>query len=782
MRYNSAQVLFFERGIRLHLRRLQIIGFKSFADRTVLEFGPGLTAVVGPNGSGKSNIADAIRWVTGEHNARHLRGAKLDDIIFAGTETRRQAGWAEVELILDNGDGLLPVPSSEVSVTRRVDRAGGSEALINGAPCRTRDIVDLFAGTGVGPRAYAFVGQGQVETVLDGRPEDRRTLVEEAAGITRYRARCLEAERHLQRVEPLIERLRDRVRDLESRLGPLARQAERARRRELLDAEARRLGLGLLRAEWEDLLRRLERLQERAARENEALEAHRREAEELEAELADRERAREAAESEEAAAVETAERLRRDLDAAARQLALAREQLSLRAAERRQAEARLDALRQNLARAKSRQAEEDARWAEARAALEAVEQETEPALAERAAADAALAAARQRLRAAQETLVEAERRLASLEADARGRAERDREAAARLQERFEEAARRCEEAERELQRAQEERDSALRRDEECRARWQEAEARRERAEAAHQEALQAWTAAQRREAEARSRAEVWDDVRRSAAGYADGPRAVLQAWRRGHPDLAEVLGAVAELVRVPAELERAIEVALGGSAQDIVVRTGAGAERAINWLKREKAGRATFLPLGGLRSSGPGERERDLARQPDALGWAADLVDAPAEAAPAVRHLLGRVLVARTLEAARRLAAASGYRVRVVTLDGEVVHPGGAMTGGVARRAGPGLVARERAAAEAAAALREAAQEAAAAAAAARRAAAELEAARAEAARLAAEARDAERARAFAERAYAEAAAALDRARGALEDARSAREAAARRA
>ncbi|MBE3590271.1 MAG: chromosome segregation protein SMC [Firmicutes bacterium] len=753
---------------------MQIIGFKSFADRTVLEFGPGLTAVVGPNGSGKSNIADAIRWVTGEHNARHLRGARLDDIIFAGTETRRQAGWAEVELVLDNADGLLPVPAAEVAVARRVDRAGGSEALINGTPCRTRDIVDLFSGTGVGPRAYAFVGQGQVETVLDGRPEDRRTLVEEAAGITRYRARCLEAERHLQRVEPLIERLRERVRELEARLLPLARQAERARRREALDAEARRLGIGLLRAEWEELRRRLERLEERAARESEALAAHRREAEELEAELAARQAEREAAEAEEAQAVAAAEALRRELDSAARRLAQAREQFSLRSAQRRQVEARLDALRQSLARAQERRSEEEARWAEARAALEAVEREAEPALARREAADTELAEARRRLRAAQEELLEAERRLASLEADARGLEEREREEAARRQERLAEAARRLEEAEKELRRAEAELEAARRRDDESRAAWLAAEERRERAEAELRAAQEELAAAQRREAEARSRAEVWEDVRRSAAGYADGPRAVLQAWRRGHPDLAEVLGAVAELVRVPAELERAIEVALGGSAQDIVVRSGAGAERAIAWLKREKAGRATFLPLDGLRSTAPAERERELARRPEAVGWAAELVAAPPEVEPAVRHLLGRVLVARTLEAARRLAAASGYRVRVVTLEGDVVHPGGAMTGGEARRAGPGLVARERAAAEAAAALRAAAQESAAAAATARRAAAALEAARAEAARLASAARDAERARAFAERAHAEAAEAVERARAAAEDARSA--------
>ncbi|MBX6351344.1 MAG: AAA family ATPase, partial [Clostridia bacterium] len=686
-----------------------MVGFKSFADRTSVEFGPGVTAIVGPNGSGKSNIADAIRWALGELQARALRGERLDDVIFAGTAARRRAGWAQVEVVMEN-DGRLPVPAAEVSVLRRVDRAGESEVFLNGARCRVRDVQELLLGTGLGPRAYAYVGQGQVEAVLDGRPADRRALVEEAAGVTRYRARLLEAGRALERAGRLAERLRSLVEESAARLEPLARQAERARARSRLDREVERLALGLLRAEWEDLSSRIARLDERLGREREALSGHRAEARELEARLEAARAERGEREAAEAEVEARAEEAREKAETARRRL----RELQAAQAERRDAmrthEARAEAARRDrerlLAEAASGREKAEALAAEA----ELARARRDEALAARRRAEEALSAARRAAREAREELLSAERALANAEAEERGLRERAEESRARLEAALAEAEARLARSEDEARGAEEAWQRAARERRAAEAEWEAAQAARAEAERVAEEAARAAEEAARAEAEARSRAEVWRAVQAAGEGYAEGPRAVLRAKAEGRPEVAEVVGAVAELLRVEARYERAVEVALGPTAQYLVARSAAGAGRAIAWLKAGKAGRATFLPLDGLRREAPGPAFERLRREPGAVAWAAELVACEEEVRPAIEHLLGRVLVAADLRAAERLARASGLRLRVVTLDGEVVHPGGALTGGEARSRGPSLVARARAADEAGAAARDARQ------------------------------------------------------------------------
>src|SRR5690554_5351567 len=214
----------------MRLKRLEIQGFKSFARPVCLEFGPGITAIVGPNGSGKSNISDALRWVMGEQSARSLRGFKMEDVIFAGSEGKKPLGMAEVQLTLDNSDGFLPLDYAEVTITRRVYRSGESEFLINKQPCRLRDIHDLFTDTGLGREGYSIIGQGQVDAVLSVRSEDRRVLLEETAGIVKYRQRKEQALRKLDETSVDLLRVTDILHELESQLGPLEEQAAQARR------------------------------------------------------------------------------------------------------------------------------------------------------------------------------------------------------------------------------------------------------------------------------------------------------------------------------------------------------------------------------------------------------------------------------------------------------------------------------------------------------------------------------------------------------------------------
>ena len=237
----------------MYLKRVEILGFKSFPERTVVEVEPGITAFVGPNGSGKSNLSDAVRWVLGEQSARELRGSKMEDIIFGGTDTRRGLGMAEVTLVLDNSDGNLPLEYSEVSLTRRLCRSGESEYYINRVACRLKDITDLLADTGVGREAYSVISQGKVDEILSHRPEDRRGLFEEAAGITKYKSRKREAVRKLEDTENDLGRLGDILLELENQLGPLGEQAQTARLYQSLRQEADGLEISLLGRKYRDL-------------------------------------------------------------------------------------------------------------------------------------------------------------------------------------------------------------------------------------------------------------------------------------------------------------------------------------------------------------------------------------------------------------------------------------------------------------------------------------------------------------------------------------------------
>ncbi len=250
----------------MFLKRLEISGFKSFADPVRLEFEPGITAVVGPNGSGKSNISEAIRWVLGEQNPRELRGTRMEDVIFAGSARRKPLGLAEVALTLDNGDGFFPVEFSEVTLSRSVDRSGTSDYFLNRAPVRQRDVAALLAGTGVGRGTYAFIGQGRVEEMITSRPEERRPIFEEAAGVARYKQQKGEAERFLQHADAHLTRLEDILGELERHLVPLAEEAARAERYRRIAEELRRLEMSLLAGRAKAAARRVQTFRDEIGR------------------------------------------------------------------------------------------------------------------------------------------------------------------------------------------------------------------------------------------------------------------------------------------------------------------------------------------------------------------------------------------------------------------------------------------------------------------------------------------------------------------------------------
>ncbi len=678
----------------MYLKRLELYGFKTFAERTDLEFGPGIVAIVGPNGSGKSNISDAILWVLGETAMKSLRSAKSTDVIFNGSDVRKALGMAEVHITLDNADGALPTDYTEVTVTRRVFRSGESEYLINRVPVRLRDVHDLFMDTGIGKQSYSIISQGEVDAILSTRSEDRRALFEEVAGITKYKARKKETLRKLEATRLNLLRVSDIIEELEAQVGPLAEQSEKAREYRVFHAELTDLQLSLLVAQYTGLQSSLARAKEREGELQQELEGLRHalhgvevteatlraELQAMEDELEERR----GVDGRLAAAVQTAENR---LALLKQQEANARKERERLQAERTDWEGQTGQFDAEIATAEA----EQARLREVIAGIEAQIAETDTALQSAAAAVNAGAKAIQERRGAYlEALDAAARvrndlaRVESLLRTSEGRTTRiaseQTEVAGRLAERRQTLAQAQTRAQ---ERSEARKQGIAKRVEASRARQGQAEkqASLRRDEHAAREEL----------AGVRARQRTLQELEESREGYFPGVRAVMAAAGAGQ--LRGDFAAVSELLDVPAQLETAVEVALGANLQDVVVDTEAAARDAVTFLKRHQAGRATFLPLDLINPSPCA----NVAPAPGILGLATDLIGIDARYARIAQHLLGRIIVAENLDAA--LALAKSDRARgwksIVTLEGELVTPARAITGGSQGR-GSGLLKRKR--------------------------------------------------------------------------------------
>ncbi|HOF88505.1 MAG TPA: chromosome segregation protein SMC, partial [Armatimonadota bacterium] len=678
----------------MYLKRLELAGFKTFAERTTLEFGPGITAIVGPNGSGKSNISDGLLWVLGEQGLKALRSAKSTDIIFNGSEGRKALGLAEVHLTLDNATGFLPTEFTEVTVTRRVFRSGESEYLINRTPVRLRDVQELFMDTGIGKHSYSIISQGEVDAVLSSRSEDRRALFEEAAGITKYKQRKKEALRKLEQTRQNLLRVSDVISELEGQIGPLAEQAEAARAYQVLHAELVELQLALLVAQYTGLQSSLGRARERETELTTELEGLRHALGQIEI--------RETTLRAELAALEDELEERRGLEnrlASAVQAVESRITLLTQQEEQaRRERARLQSEREGwLGEAELFDGEIAAADAECArlhgviAGLDAELADADAAVKDAAAAVDALAAEIQARRGVYFDALDAAARMrnelarvASLLRSAEGRATRIADEQAEIA--------------RKLAAAGAARAAAAARADERRAAREKLVAARAAAGRARQGAAEAQAGRRTEEARAReelaglrARQQTLRELEESLEGYFPGVRAVAAAVQAGR--LTGWYAPVAELLDVPAELETAIEVALGANLQDIVTDTEEAARAAVALLKSTRAGRATFLPLDLIA---PAPRA-DVPALPGILGLAMDLIRYDAEFEKIARHQLGRVVIARDLDAALALAKAGTAKgwSRIVTLEGEVVHPSRAITGGSLGKSG-GLLTRKR--------------------------------------------------------------------------------------
>ncbi|WP_394795605.1 chromosome segregation protein SMC [Armatimonas sp.] len=684
----------------MRLKRLTLHGFKTFADKTEIEFVPGVTCIVGPNGSGKSNLLDALVWCLGEQKASNLRATNARDVIFAGSSKRKPMGMAEVTLTVDNEDRFLPLDFSEVSVTRRIYRSGESEFLLNKVACRLKDIADLFTDTGVGRGAYAIVNQSEIDGILSAKPEDRRELFEEAAGIKKYRVKKREAQRKLENTEINLIRVRDILGELNTQVEPLRQQADVARTHNALTERLRAVEVGQLAADYKrakDELAELERAVEAAKKEADALGI---EAEELEASALGLGQRISDAESQ--------------MDAAR-----IRQQLTMTQVERLESRIALAEERKRSARQTLKSLATDLETLDSdklRLATETETLKTEATRAETglAAKTKALADAESVVREADKALGELSRMLAGQEADylslarklAAQKAERDslRERIQRRHEDIREAQERVQLRDVEVAAALESQQQLVQALEAAREEQANVKVALETvSEPRYKAAVESVSALEelrrRKERElagSESRLRVLEETEAMQEGYFAGVKTALSAAAEGK--IAGRFTLFADAIKVPAAFETAIEVALGGSLQDIITDTELQAKAGIRFLHETRGGRATFLPLDKLRDQPVPPALRAAAKKfKGVYGSAAELISFSDDVSLAVRVHLARVLVVEDLDTATEVSRQIERDwARIVTLSGELVVPTGAITGGRTGRQWPNLLSRKR--------------------------------------------------------------------------------------
>ena len=679
----------------MRLKRLEIYGFKSFADRTVVVFDQGITGIVGPNGSGKSNLSDAVRWVLGEQSAKALRGGKMEDVIFNGTQKRKRLGYCEVSLVFDNEDHALAVDYTEVMITRRVYRSGEGEYYINKSACRLKDIVELFRDTGVGREGYSIIGQGRIDEILSQKSEDRRGVFEEAAGIVKYRTRKEESEKRLSNMRENLSRVEDIIAELESQLEPLEKASETARRYLNLRDELRVL-------ECSAFVLRSDRAKERIAEAEqlltglkEAIANEEKRADELSIQ---REKANESAqkhENEVTAAHDAVLELTRETEAREGELGVLRAEIN-----------RMEKDVLTLSQ------EEDVKRARSAALDEEIAKNERDALANRTQIidlTRQLSQKEEALQAAQEEARQAEEKLEAHKSaiiDAMNRLSDVRTSEARLSTMRRELERRGEEADAQREELAQ---TASRMDEQLAQAADELEqAKRgetekteieQKIEQEAQETAQKIAVVQKalgdangQKQAASSRLRVLREMERDYAGYQQAVKQVL-LHARGN---AGVRGVVASLMRVPKQLERAVEAVLGGALQNVVTTDEYIARDMIAYLRQNKLGRATFLPMTTISGRTLNAQERQVLTMPGCVGVASELIEFDEQYRGIVENLLGRTVVAENLDAGIEIMRRGRHAFRLVTLEGDVMHSGGSMTGGSSASRMTSLLSRER--------------------------------------------------------------------------------------
>ncbi len=677
----------------MYLKSIEIQGFKSFANKIVFEFHNGITGIVGPNGSGKSNVADAVRWVLGEQRVKQLRGGSMQDVIFAGTQMRKAQGFAYVAITLDNQDHQLAIDYDQVTVSRRLYRSGESEYMINGSACRLKDVNELFYDTGIGKEGYSIIGQGQIDKILSGKPEDRRELFDEAAGIVKFKRRKGIAQKKLEDEKQNLVRVKDILSELEKQVGPLSRQAETARRYLQLKEELKRYDVNAFLMES---LRTKEQLLEFSGREGivsgdleeakGAADRIREDYDRLSAEIGQLEekltKSRELLNQEnlKKGSLEgqinvlneqintekmNVEHLKNRMAAIGEEMGRRQEKLLEYGGEAKSLSAKTDEISESQRRAEDALKEADFLILSIEQRIEEGKSQIIDTLNERAS----VTARRQRYETMLEQVnvrrSEISQKLLKIKSDESVQEEqlkKEQEKSLALKKRLEA-----------ILKEQGEQEKGI----------EQAEAEIRRISRNLNEKHQAYQSAY-------SRLESLKNIAERYEGYGNSIRRVMDVKDR----IRGIHGVVADLITTEKEYETAIETALGGSIQNVVTDSEETAKRLIEYLKKNRYGRATFLPLTSVKMKG-GFNQDGILREPGVVGLAHQLVHTDSLYQELIRYLLGRVVVADNIDHAIALARKYQHSLRLVTLEGELLAPGGSMTGGAFKNSS-NLLGRKR--------------------------------------------------------------------------------------
>ena len=677
----------------MYLKSIEVHGFKSFANKIVFDFHNGITGIVGPNGSGKSNVGDAVRWVLGEQSAKQLRGASMQDIIFAGTENRKPLSYAYVAITMDNSDHALPVEFEEVTVARRVYRSGESEYLLNGNPCRLKDVTELFYDTGIGKEGYSIIGQGQIERILNGKPEERRELFDEAAGIVKYKKRKATAQKKLENERENLVRVNDILSELERQVGPLEKQAEKARIYLKKKEELKTFDVNMFLLEMERIDKQLKEVQDNFQIADGQLKEKNETYTNIKSEY---------------------EKLERDVEAIEEKITSIRDTISNSSVTKGKLEGQINVLNEQIHTAKMTDEH-------MRKRLETIESEKKERLStkfgyekEKADLDGQLTNISERKETAQNQYQEVQKKAAKLKeeiengkneliqllnqkASIKARIQRNDTMVEQIN------IRRAQLNQRLLARKSEETDLEsvleeyqLKLDETnqeiAKLREKSAKMENERREWKQKsiETTKTLEESLAKYHKNQSRLESLKNIAERYDGYGNSIRKVMEqkAANKG------LLGVVSDLIQVDKKYEIAIETALGGNIQNIVTEDEETAKKMISYLKANRFGRATFLPITSVDGRG-NFKNHDALKEKGVIGLANTLVKTDAKYEGVIAYLLGRVVVTENIDHAIALARKNHYSLHIVTLEGEYLSPGGSMAGGAFKNSS-NLLARKR--------------------------------------------------------------------------------------
>lgn len=664
----------------MYLKSIEIHGFKSFANKLVFEFQKGITAIVGPNGSGKSNVGDAVRWVLGEQSAKQLRGAKMEDIIFAGTELRKPQGFAYVAITFDNSDHKLPTSYEEVTVARRVYRSGESEYLMNGVNCRLRDVQELFLDTGIGKEGYSIIGQGQIDKILNGKPEERRELFDEAAGIVKYKKRKATAEKNLEVERQNLERIQDILSELEKQVGPLKEQAETARIYLHLREEMRKIDVNLFLTEQEYLQEEEKKLEENISIVTDDYGDKEKQLEDLK---------------------EKYTQIEKQLEQQDCIIQQNRENVNVRKLEKEKKDGAIKVCQQQILTAQQKDAHYQQRLEETKVEIEKKQEEKESCKEEKKNLEAKLKDIQEKKSSIENQLLhcQEESKLLNRKIDLCNEHIMDQLGQnASLKGNLEKynalleqcTVKKAELTQRILKGKTEEAicdDTIVKEEKRLAEISLQQKQEKEKLNGLEEtfssetkklnEMRQAYQQMQQQYHGEKSRLETLRNLTERYDGYGQSIRRVMEQKERN----PGIIGVVADIIKVKKEYEIAMEIALGGSIQNIVTDNENTAKQLIGFLKKNKFGRATFLPLTTINRKGTFHGEAAL-KEPGVLGLASNLVEADAKYENLVTFLLGRILVVDHIEHAIAVAKKYNHSFRIVTIEGELLNPGGSMSGG----------------------------------------------------------------------------------------------------